>query len=115
MCCLVHWRCDAGRCSLKEAGPSETRVAATPSTVRILFELGYDVVVEPGAGDAASFSDESYQAAGATVNDVFAADIVLGVNAPVRAQLEKAEAGRHPDRHPFPSARDRATALERRP
>jgi H+-translocating NAD(P) transhydrogenase subunit alpha len=100
---------------LKEAGASETRVAATPSTVRNLFALGYEVVVEPGAGDAASFSDESYQAAGATVNDVFAADIVVGVNAPVRAQLEKAEAGRHTVSPSFPLGLWRATALERRP
>ena len=50
---------------LHEALPGETRVAATPTTVEKLIELGYGVVIEPGAGAASSFSDDSYIAAGA--------------------------------------------------
>ena len=49
---------------LKEQRPGETRVAATPATVAQLLKLGYDVVVDPGAGDASSFSDEAYVEAG---------------------------------------------------
>ena len=45
----------------------ETRVAATPVTVRKLAELGYDVVVERGAGEAASFPDDAYAEAGAVI------------------------------------------------
>ncbi len=51
----------------RESRPRETRVAATPKTVGQLVGLGYDVVVETGAGSAASFSDEAYAAAGARV------------------------------------------------
>ena len=57
---------------LKEALPGETRVAATPATVAQLRGLGYDVVVEPGAGAASSFPDEAYVEAGATIGDASA-------------------------------------------
>ena len=72
---------------VKEAAPGETRVAATPDTVRSLIGLGYSVVVQPGAGRAASFADESYVEAGSTIGDPLVADIVLGVHAPTREQL----------------------------
>ncbi len=73
---------------LREARPGETRVAATPLTVVQLLKLGYEVVVEPGAGAAASFTDEAYVEAGATVGNPFDADLVFGVNAPSTAQLD---------------------------
>ena len=50
---------------VRESKPGETRVAATPTTVGQLRELGYDVVVEPGAGARADFADERYAEAGA--------------------------------------------------
>ncbi|CAN5613063.1 Re/Si-specific NAD(P)(+) transhydrogenase subunit alpha [soil metagenome] len=78
---------------LKERLPGETRVAATPTTVAQLRGLGYDVVVEPGAGDASSFMDAAYAEAGADVGDALAADIVFGVNAPAAAQLDGLRAG----------------------
>ena len=67
---------------VKESLAGETRVSATPATVTQLLALGYDVVVDPGAGAASSFPDEAYVGAGATVGDALAADIVFGVNAP---------------------------------
>jgi NAD(P) transhydrogenase subunit alpha len=73
---------------LKEARPGETRVAATPATVEQLRALGYDVVVEPGAGAAASFPDDAYVAAGATIGSATTADIVFAVNRPTDAQLD---------------------------
>ena len=63
----------------------ETRVAATPETVSKLIGLGYAVLVESGAGQASSFADEAYAAAGATIGakaDVWGCQIVLKVNAP---------------------------------
>ncbi|OBB11684.1 NAD(P) transhydrogenase subunit alpha [Mycobacteriaceae bacterium 1482268.1] len=69
----------------RESLPGETRVAATPQTVGQLIKLGYEVVVETGAGAAASFSDEAFTDAGADVGSaeqVWAADVVLKVNAP---------------------------------
>ncbi len=73
----------------KEAQLGETRVSATPNTVAQLAKLGYEVVVEPGAGQLSSFSDGAYEAAGATIGDPFSGDIVFGVNAPTGRQLDK--------------------------
>ncbi|MET8505060.1 Re/Si-specific NAD(P)(+) transhydrogenase subunit alpha [Streptomyces sp. NPDC004787] len=74
---------------LKEARAGEHRVAATPATVGPLRKLGYEVVVEPGAGAAAGFPDGAYEAAGASLGDAAAADVVLGVNAPSAVQLDR--------------------------
>ncbi|MFF0424884.1 Re/Si-specific NAD(P)(+) transhydrogenase subunit alpha [Streptomyces sp. NPDC004520] len=73
---------------LKEARAGEHRVSATPATVEQIRKLGYGVVVDSGAGVAAGFTDSAYEAAGATVGDAAAADVVLGVNAPSPAQLD---------------------------
>ncbi|RSS43165.1 Re/Si-specific NAD(P)(+) transhydrogenase subunit alpha [Streptomyces sp. WAC08241] len=74
---------------LKEARAGESRVSATPATVEQIRKLGYGVVVDPGAGVAAGFTDGAYEAAGATVGDAVAADVVLGVNAPAPSQLDR--------------------------
>ena len=69
----------------RETRPRETRVAATPTTVTQLIGLGYDVVVEAGAGEASSFPDDAFAAAGArigTADEAWQADVVLRVNAP---------------------------------
>lgn len=71
----------------RESHAGETRVAATPQTVGALLTLGYSVVVEPGAGDASSFSDAAYVEAGADVGDPWAAQVVLKVNAPDDAEI----------------------------
>ena len=52
----------------RETEPGETRVAATPKTVEQLRKLGYEVVVEAGAGARADFTDVAYREAGATVD-----------------------------------------------
>ncbi len=73
-----------------ESLPGETRVAATPQTVGQLRKLGYDVVVESGAGTAASFSDSAFTEAEATIGSaqqVWSADVVLKVNAPNDAEI----------------------------
>jgi NAD(P) transhydrogenase subunit alpha len=54
-----------------------------------LLKLGYDVVVESGAGAASSFTDAAYVEAGATIGDALAADVVFGVNAPAPDQLDR--------------------------
>ncbi len=71
---------------LKEVAAGETRVAATPETVKKLAGLGASVAVEKGAGLLASISDAEYEAAGAAIGTSAAvlkgADIVLGVQGP---------------------------------
>jgi NAD(P) transhydrogenase subunit alpha len=74
----------------RESLPGETRVAATPQTVGQLIKLGYEVVVETGAGAASSFSDEAFTEAGAGVGSAeqaWTADVVLKVNAPDDAEI----------------------------
>ena len=83
----------------RESRARETRVAATPKTVGQLVALGYDVVVESGAGVAASFADEAYTAAGARVveaseaQQVWGADVVHKVNPPDEAEIARLRPG----------------------
>ncbi len=65
----------------KEVREGESRVAMVPELVGKLTGLGYDVVVESGAGDRADASDEDYERAGATVSPdaVAGADLVVSV------------------------------------
>ncbi|MEV5437110.1 Re/Si-specific NAD(P)(+) transhydrogenase subunit alpha [Streptomyces sp. NPDC052682] len=76
-----------------ESAPGETRVAATPATVRLLLGLGYDVVVDPGAGEASGFADQAYADAGAQVGDAWDADVVVKVNAPSAAEIARLRQG----------------------
>jgi len=77
-----------------ETRPGETRVAATPETVKKLAAK-HQIVVQAGAGLRASVTDEAYAAAGATIGtaaDAFGCEVVLKVRAPddtERAQMKK--------------------------
>ena len=76
----------------KERLPDEHRVAVSPDTVKKLVGLGFDVIVETGAGAGACFTDEALKAAGATIADSQAsalgdADIVFKVRAPGEDEL----------------------------
>ncbi len=76
--------------------PGETRVAGTPDSVARLRQLGYDVVVEAGAGAASSFPDPAYAQAGAEIGDrsaTWGADVVLKVNAPTDDEMALLRAG----------------------
>ncbi|TVX96154.1 Re/Si-specific NAD(P)(+) transhydrogenase subunit alpha [Mycolicibacterium porcinum] len=77
----------------RESLPGETRVAATPQTVGQIIKLGYEVVVESGAGAASSFSDAAYVEAGAEIGSPWDADVVLKVNAPDDAEIGKLRDG----------------------
>ncbi len=69
----------------KEIREGETRVAATPESVKKLIKKGLQVHLESGAGDAASFYEKDYIAAGAQIvnaGHALGADIVLKVNKP---------------------------------
>ncbi|QWT40891.1 Re/Si-specific NAD(P)(+) transhydrogenase subunit alpha [Dickeya dadantii] len=80
----------------KERLANEARVAATPKTVEQLLKLGFEVAIERGAGKLASFEDEAYEQAGATILDtaaVWQSDILLKVNAPLDEEVELPRAG----------------------
>ncbi|HET6877218.1 MAG TPA: Re/Si-specific NAD(P)(+) transhydrogenase subunit alpha, partial [Jatrophihabitans sp.] len=81
---------------VKESGRGETRVAATPKTVEQLRGLGYEVLVESGAGASADFADEAYVAAGAHIGSteqVWGSDVVFAVNAPTDDEIARLKDG----------------------
>ena len=81
---------------LREKAAGETRVSATPETVKKLVALGAAVTVEAGAGASASIADADYAAAGATVaanGAAEGADIVFGVQGPEADVLAGANPG----------------------
>ncbi|HEY2034073.1 MAG TPA: Re/Si-specific NAD(P)(+) transhydrogenase subunit alpha [Rhizomicrobium sp.] len=83
---------------LKERRAGETRVAATPETVKKLKGLGLDVIVESGAGNNAQVFDKDYIAAGATIAPDAAtalkdADIVLKVRGPEADEIAAMKKG----------------------
>ncbi|MGY1734505.1 Re/Si-specific NAD(P)(+) transhydrogenase subunit alpha [Geodermatophilus sp. SYSU D00684] len=75
-----------------ETRRNETRVAATPASVGRLCALGHEVLVQSGAGEAASCPDEAYVAAGARIGsaaEAWGADVVLHVNAPTLDEVAR--------------------------
>jgi NAD(P) transhydrogenase subunit alpha len=81
---------------VREDAGGETRVAATPRTVKQLRDLGYDVLVATGAGDLSSFADDAYTAAEATIGsdeEAWGSDVVFTVTSPSEANLDRLTPG----------------------
>ncbi|MDI1272367.1 Re/Si-specific NAD(P)(+) transhydrogenase subunit alpha [Polaromonas sp.] len=79
-----------------EITAGETRVAVTPETAKKLKAQGHTVVIQSGAGVAASVPDEAYVAVGAEITDAagaYASDIVLKVRCPLDSEIGLAKAG----------------------
>jgi NAD(P) transhydrogenase subunit alpha len=84
----------------KETATGETRVAGIPETVKKYVKMGFAVVVEKGAGVAASISDQAFTDAGATIESdrsklLSESDIVVAVNRLDDAELKKLKEGGH--------------------
>ena len=80
----------------RESLSGETRVAATPTTVKQLLKLGFEVAVESGAGVAANFSDAAYTEAGAKIvtgSQIWDSPLIYKVNAPSDAEIAKIKEG----------------------
>ncbi len=82
----------------KESGPLETRVAATPESVKRMLGAGLEVAVEPGAGAGAHITDADYEAVGAALagdrgTALAESDVVLGVAAPEAADADRLKQG----------------------
>src|SRR4051794_36469318 len=74
----------------KETAEGEHRVALVPEVVRKLTGKDFEVVVAPGAGEAAMLSDEAFEEAGATISDdVWGADVLAKVAAPTDEEIAK--------------------------
>ena len=77
----------------KETIHDETRVAATPQSVKELIKAGYEVNIETGAGTSSFISDDNFKNAGAnivnTTNELFKdSDIIIKVAAPTSDEIE---------------------------
>ncbi|MDX1685013.1 MAG: Re/Si-specific NAD(P)(+) transhydrogenase subunit alpha [Saprospiraceae bacterium] len=81
-----------------ESDINEHRVAATPKTIKRFKDLGFEVLVQSGAGKKAGFKDEEYTARGATVVDGLStlhekSDIVIRVQPPTKEEAAKYRKG----------------------
>ena len=79
-----------------ETVAGETRVAATPETIKKIIGQGHTVAVQSGAGVAASITDAAYEAVGAQITDAagaLGAELVLKVRAPSAAELKHMKSG----------------------
>jgi NAD(P) transhydrogenase subunit alpha len=82
----------------KETRAFETRVAASPETVKKFTALGAEMVVQAGAGAGANIPDAAYEAMGATIARTFAAavkdaEVILKVQRPTEAELKSLAKG----------------------
>ena len=74
----------------------ETRVAATPETVKKLIGQGHQIIIQKDAGVKASQPDSAYEAVGASIGsaaDAFGAEIVLKVRSPETDELKQIKSG----------------------
>lgn len=80
----------------KETGAGETRVAATPDSVKRLVKHGFDISVEEGAGRAAGFHDDDYATAGAKIvsgKNAWATQLVTKVAPPTDSEASSIQSG----------------------
>jgi NAD(P) transhydrogenase subunit alpha len=77
----------------RETIEGERRVALVPETVGKLAAAGFELVVEDGAGTAASFPDDAYAEAGAANGDPWEADGIVKVRKPSAEERERFRAG----------------------
>ncbi|MCA0928916.1 Re/Si-specific NAD(P)(+) transhydrogenase subunit alpha [Ruegeria profundi] len=83
----------------KEIFDGENRVAMTPESAVQLQKLGYECLIEKGAGQAAGFSDAAYEAAGVEVVKTAAAlwkaaDIIAKVRVPTETEMKRLNKGK---------------------
>jgi len=77
----------------KETAAGEQRVALVPETVGKLVTGGFEVILERGAGDAASFPDTSFEEAGARIGEWSEADAVVKVQKPSAEEVARLRDG----------------------
>ena len=102
----------------------ETRIAATPDTVKKLIGAGHSVVIERGAGVKAAYIDSAFEQVGATMTDdaYTGSQLILKVRAPQASEIDKLSANtsvvamfdpyRNPDLDQFATKQISAFALE---
>ncbi|MEM9783439.1 MAG: Re/Si-specific NAD(P)(+) transhydrogenase subunit alpha [Pseudomonadota bacterium] len=98
--------------AIKETAAGEARVALTPESAGRLQKLGYDCLIESGAGAAAAFTDDAYREAGVSVVDSAAdlwseADVISMVRPPSPKQVEAAPEGKILITHIYPAQNEK--------
>lgn len=83
---------------VRERTPGETRVAATPDSVKKLAGLGHQIVIESGAGDQSSVPDQAFRDAGAEIvadagAAIAGADLLAKVRSPLAEELSALKKG----------------------
>jgi len=81
---------------VKETKEYENRVALSPEVVKLVRKKGFDVVVEAGAGEKSYFSDQDYEASGATIGSTksaLEADLILKVNLATPQEIAQMKEG----------------------
>ncbi len=81
---------------VKETKEYENRVALSPEVVKLVRKKGFTVVVESGAGEKSFFSNQDFEAAGATIGtakEALGADLVLKVNLPTLQEIAQMKEG----------------------
>ncbi|MEK1928520.1 MAG: NAD(P)(+) transhydrogenase (Re/Si-specific) subunit alpha, partial [Pararhizobium sp.] len=79
-----------------ETVPGESRVAGSPESVKKLKTLGFDIVVEAGAGTLSRIPDGEFEKAGARIGsaaDAASADVVLKVRRPTTSEIASYKSG----------------------
>lgn len=82
----------------KETLQGENRVSASPTSVSALIKLGFEVIIQKGAGKKASFTDQEFESSGAelvTKAKSLQADVILKVNSPTLEEVEQMKEGAH--------------------
>jgi NAD(P) transhydrogenase subunit alpha len=80
----------------KETGAGETRVAATPDSVKRLSKFGFDIAIEEGAGMSAGFRDEDYDAVGARIvstKDAWNSQLIAKIAPPTETETQSLQSG----------------------
>ena len=80
---------------VRESQIGERRVGIAPPSISALTKLGFEVLVERGAGEASGYADDVYEAAGASLVDegVWEADVVVKVRPPTDEEVERLREG----------------------
>ncbi|RZD36578.1 MAG: NAD(P)(+) transhydrogenase (Re/Si-specific) subunit alpha [Methanobacteriota archaeon] len=78
----------------KEKNNNETRVAIVPVSVPKLMKLGFDIIIEKGAGEKSGYSDSEYEKRGAkiaTLENVMEAELVASIDIPDFKMMKKGQ------------------------
>ncbi len=78
----------------KESDVKETRVAIVPVSIPKLMKLGFEVLIEKGAGDKSGYSDAEYNEKGAkteSLEEVMKCELIASIDVPDLEMMEKAK------------------------